>query len=95
VDGKLNGEGRYKTANERYGGMFKDDLEHGIGRIEYANGSYYQGAWKEGKPHGLGLSYIADKNMTYEGEFENGERCGRGKEQIGEQQVRDGLWRKN
>lgn len=61
------------------------------------NGSYYSGDWKDGQPHGIGKTYSVEKQQTYEGEFQNGERIGKGVEKVeGEQrQIREGFWKNN
>ena len=41
LDGKLHGKGYYRTKTESYEGDFYDNFEHGMGKKEFSNGSYY------------------------------------------------------
>ena len=44
----------YSNGNT-YKGMYKNDLKHGDGTFVWADsGATYNGAWVEGKTHGLG-----------------------------------------
>jgi hypothetical protein len=40
---------------------------NGRGYLKLKDGSYYEGEFKNGKPHGRGL--YKNENITYEGEF--------------------------
>ena len=40
----------------------------------------YEGLWKEDKPHGLGIMYYKNGFKSFEGEFENGKKIGKGTE---------------
>ena len=45
--------------------------------FQYADGEYFQCVWKNDKPNGYGINI--DKNMNvYEGNFENGDKSGKG-----------------
>jgi hypothetical protein len=46
-----------------------------MGTMSGPQGFFYNGEWKQGKPHGKGLRKYEDKT-TYEGQFESGVRQG-------------------
>lgn len=52
----------------------------GYGKFVYLNGDFYDGNWKYGLPQGSGLYVSRDPVWRYEGEWENGVQCGKGKE---------------
>lgn len=49
-----------------------NDLRNGQGRMNYHDGSLYEGSWAIGNPHGQGKRFTAD-GETFEGEFRHGE----------------------
>lgn len=51
----------------------------GYGKFVYLNGDFYDGNWKYGLPQGSGLYVSRDPVWRYEGEWENGVQCGKGK----------------
>lgn len=61
----------------KYTGQFLAGKPHGVGVMNYANGTSYEGEWKEGKWHGKGIARFACGD-TYEGIFEMDRRSGFG-----------------
>eukprot|EP01012_Entosiphon_sulcatum_P022082 TRINITY_DN2699_c0_g1_i1.p1 TRINITY_DN2699_c0_g1~~TRINITY_DN2699_c0_g1_i1.p1 ORF type:complete len:197 (+),score=16.21 TRINITY_DN2699_c0_g1_i1:171-761(+) len=61
------GKKKYPNRDEYVGDMTKDGLRHGKGTMRYANGTVYDGEWKEDKWEGQG-KYIGTE-YSYEGEF--------------------------
>ena len=56
-------------------GQFEDDKEHGFGRNNWPDGSWYEGDYKEGQQHGKGSFVIMCddiKLFEYEGEWFEG-----------------------
>lgn len=43
-----------------------------------ADGSYYEGEFKEGEIEGYGFRYYASRGTSYTGQFHQGEPCGQG-----------------
>ena len=43
---------KYYRKNNQYGGKGE---KHGHGIMKYANGTKYEGMWKDGKKHGKGV----------------------------------------
>lgn len=75
--------------NELYSGEFKNNLREGLGKyyiiLKKKDESSqklnkiqeeYQGSWKNDKKHGLGKLFI-NKNLIYDGQFENDEFVGK------------------
>lgn len=67
-----------------------------VGPIEakkkkYPNGDYYEGEWKKGAPHGIGIMKYADGNV-YEGNWELGKRNGQGTMKYVKGDVYEGNW---
>jgi hypothetical protein len=60
---------------DKYRGFFKDGKYHGEGRMIYADGSVYDGEWKEGKIN----TKITYTGGAYEGEWKEGLKQGTGK----------------
>lgn len=79
VDNAPNGDGtQYLSTGEILEGEFLNGKLHGHGRIYDKNRTLlYEGNWYYGKRHGYG-EYQDDRGL-YQGEFENGEKCGKGK----------------
>jgi len=61
-------------------GDYQVNKKEGRGRFEWADGSYYEGAFAQGIFHGEGEYYFPDQQKTYFGEFINGVVQGEGKE---------------
>ena len=76
------GEGhaiREMLCNMRYEGGYKDDHEHGHGRLEMnATDMSYEGEWLEGKFHGEG-TFRWKTGSTYTGQWVKGLKEGHGK----------------
>lgn len=53
--------------------MFRKNMMEGSGRIRYADGSSYDGAFKANKKHGYGI-YTYANGQRYEGYWKEGER---------------------
>ena len=52
-------------------------VQHGMGTINFVDGSIYVGEFKDGKMHGKGVFTWSDGD-TYDGEFQKGKKCGHG-----------------
>ena len=85
-DGKENGHGRlYKEASDcccYYSGEWeKGDFHEGTRDCpseNYPDGAKYTGQFKDGQPHGRGISYFGNGNIKYVGEFKDGQPSGQG-----------------
>ena len=80
INNKMNGNGYmiWYNKNEKYTGMWKDNLQNGFGIHIYYNlknenkflRERYVGEFKNGKRHGYGKYYYSNGNI-YEGEWNN------------------------
>lgn len=74
VKGYAEGRGRLVRGSGVYVGEWLKSQQHGKGRFEDADGSWYQGEWQEGQPHGRGQMLTPDgqllKGYWNKGEFE-------------------------
>lgn len=55
----------------------------GKGRMEWENGDWYEGQFKNNIINGLGVYYKKDKDAYFEGSYKNGLKNGKGKVKIG------------
>jgi len=71
--------GHLTVTNGKYYGGIKDGnmhgngKKHGKGKNSYANGSVYEGYWKDDKKHGTG-KYSSASGDVYEGYWKDGEK---------------------
>jgi hypothetical protein len=74
VNGYAEGRGRMVRGSGTYFGEWKKSMQHGKGRFEDADGSWYQGEWENGQPHGRGQMLTPEgellKGYWNKGEFE-------------------------
>jgi hypothetical protein len=54
-----------------YKGCFNGGNLEGIGRLDYIDGSIYDGDWKDNKKHGRGKLIESGGESIYNGDFEN------------------------
>jgi len=86
-----HGFGRWGTITGTYEGDFVKGRREGQGKMDFKKKSqplspqsheetsYYEGSWKEDKPHGIGTYVCPSAYETkYEGEWEFGKRSGKG-----------------
>lgn len=67
-----------KSKAYQYTGNFINGMRQGPGKMLYANGDYYDGLFFKGKHHGQGIFYCGITQVTYEGEWFNGQKHGIG-----------------
>ena len=73
LNGEPHGYGEYYFADgDCYKGNHLNGEANGYGEYYFANGNYYKGDYVNGVRHGKGVLYDAANNITYEGEFING-----------------------
>jgi len=72
ANGYADGQGKLWRRAGAYVGEWKRSLQHGRGRYEDENGSWYQGEWAEGVPHGRGKMRTPD-GQVLDGEWNKGE----------------------
>lgn len=48
--------------------------------------------WKAGQPHGRGFYNDPQSGLTYDGEFKEGKRCGKGVEILPGVHKKSGIW---
>ena len=69
-----------ETEGSIYNGLWEEDKKNGKGKLNYSNGDYYIGGFKNDKFDGKGEGKIHYPNGDlYEGEFIDGKRHGQGK----------------
>jgi len=94
-DGKMNGYGKWTSADERttYTGEWLDDRWHGKGELVSEVGTY-NGQFRKGSFDGRGVMHWTN-NRYYEGEWKQGKRHGYGlnMDKMGQQRV--GYWKQN
>jgi hypothetical protein len=83
------GVGKYTCKRDGYvyEGDYFNSLQHGKGKLTYANGTVYEGDWVDGEfigttlpPNFTGKGKLTDKEgNTYEGDIVNGKPNGKGK----------------
>jgi hypothetical protein len=66
------------TSEGDYRGNVKDGVPHGLGIMEYANGDYYDGEWRDGVKSGEGCEFLED-GESYVGSFLDDARHGKGR----------------
>jgi len=67
----------YETGDIFEGTFNKQGLKHGVGRLKFADGTYFEGFFKDGLFNGFGTLTLSD-GTKYEGQFENGKYNGYG-----------------
>lgn len=88
-----NPYGSMKDAGEwSYTGNWKEDKRHGLGKMQYADGSVYTGEWSEHERHGGGTMTYADKR-TYVGPWENHQMEGFGTMIYPDGTKESGVWK--
>ena len=97
-NGKMNGYGTYNFAAdnawqmESYSGFYLNDDMHGIGKIVWLDGGYYEGDFSYNDPHGYGTHVYASGNK-YEGYYKNGQPEGEGKYSWLDESSYSGSWK--
>ncbi|KJS28859.1 MAG: hypothetical protein VR64_22335 [Desulfatitalea sp. BRH_c12] len=77
--GVRDGKGIYKWVDGRvYDGDWQNDGMSGKGIVKLPDGSYYDGEWKNSWPNGHGIGVYPSAGLTFEGEFKDGKREGKG-----------------
>ena len=61
-----------------YEGEMLGPLRHGKGKLAFADGTYYDGEWNQGKMAGYGILYYYNGFIAYEGEWSNNRFEGKG-----------------
>ena len=69
-------------------------MKNGEGKLDYANGDFYIGQWKDDKRHGYGVFHSAVEGI-YEGYWVNGLREGQGKMSYRTGDVYEGNWKRD
>lgn len=67
----------YETGDVFEGTFNKQGLKHGVGRLKFADGTFFEGFFKDGLFNGFGNLTLPD-GSKYEGQFENGKYNGYG-----------------
>lgn len=67
----------------------------GHGRLIMADGSFYEGSFKDGEITGHGYRTWAHTKNSYTGQFERGELCGSGVMVYGNGDKYEGGWQNN
>lgn len=49
----------------RYEGFKLKDKKHGLGRMHYLDGGYYEGEWKDNHMDGYGKLFYSDGRVAY------------------------------
>lgn len=71
----------YKDIGKFVGPVDQEGIPHGIGKFEFADGSFYIGQFVRGKLDGEGRFENRVDGVVYEGEWRKWKRCGRGREE--------------
>ena len=89
--GLIKGKKTSDNHDQIYTGEFQDMEPHGQGRVDWSDGSYYVGSFKDGEFDGEGEWYDAADGESYTGGFKCGMKHGRG-EHYYRGQHRQGVW---
>ena len=94
--GRRHGYGAYRFPNAffTYRGDFREGVKHGRGRLEFADGGYYEGPFVDDEIQGEGERVWAD-GRSYAGGFELGEMHGEGVYRLANGSVYEGPMRHN
>ncbi|XP_061189942.1 MORN repeat-containing protein 1-like isoform X2 [Saccostrea echinata] len=94
---RASGHGIYQYENKyfRYEGQWRGGIKHGQGKLQMADGSYYEGTFTNGEIDGKGMRYFSQTGNKYTGQFCKGELHGRGMMVYADGSVYDGEWYKN
>lgn len=66
-----------KEADPRlFVGSFRNNVRHGLGVANYADGEEYAGEFHAGAAEGYGVAELGDRGGVYEGEWRDGMRHG-------------------
>ncbi|KAF8565987.1 hypothetical protein P879_01891 [Paragonimus westermani] len=79
-NGLLHGKGKFTWSEDGvcYTGDFSNNEISGTGRIEWPDGSYYEGEVVRGMRHGQG-TYFHPSGLRYVGQWNNGKKHGKGR----------------
>lgn len=78
----------------KYTGEFLDDLKHGEGTHQGADGGFYTGSWQKGLFEGLGeVRWVDDYGHTYTGSWQKGKAEGYGEACWGDGRTYKGSFR--
>lgn len=77
-----------------YEGSWKNNQNHGKGKMIFTTGDCYDGDWKEGEFHGTG-QFVYNDGDVYDGEFVNNMRHGYGVLRSANGSVYKGQWDEN
>lgn len=78
-----------------YDGDFSNDKRQGVGRVNYANGDWYEGQWNNNMRHSHGKYFYKKLSMKYVGEWEENTRHGRGTLTFSNGDSLEGQWERN
>lgn len=81
LKGQRHGKGVFRSENGLiYDGEWKYDQYCGLGKLVEEDGTVYIGSFLNGKKEGIGRQQCGLGKYTYEGEFKENERQGKGRE---------------
>lgn len=97
---KYTGYGTFQSEKGEYTGEIVENKCQGFGSMKFSNYDIYEGDWLDGKMHGVGkyMFWNEAKDMytqTYEGQFNNGVREGKGTMKYANRNVYTGFWQNN
>ena len=81
LNGKLNDKNGkiYYSEYERLDlGEYRNGIRCGKGKMEWDNGSWYEGGWNDNGRHGYGTTYDSFSKLTSIGDFKDNYRKGKG-----------------
>nr|XP_022338314.1 MORN repeat-containing protein 1-like isoform X4 [Crassostrea virginica] len=92
-----SGHGIYQYENKyfRYEGQWRKGVKHGQGKLQMADGSYYEGTFVDGEIDGKGIRYFSQNGSKYSGQFVRGEFHGRGTMTYADGSTYEGEWYRN
>lgn len=92
-----SGHGIYQYENKyfRYEGQWRNGTKHGQGKLQMADGSYYEGTFSNGEIDGKGMRFFSQNGSKYTGQFVKGELHGRGTMVYADGSMYEGEWYRN
>jgi hypothetical protein len=82
----------WKAKSRKHQSCLSGDCRNGKGHYRWKDGSSYQGAFQDSRPHGKGIWQHPD-GSRYDGGWRHGNRDGEGSEKSANGVVRSGVWR--
>ncbi|XP_052816897.1 MORN repeat-containing protein 1-like isoform X3 [Mya arenaria] len=91
------GKGSYEYDNKffKYEGQWKNGKKHGMGKLTFSDGGYYEGTFVNGEITGFGTRFFPSTGCKYQGQLVKGELWGKGRMTWPDGSIFEGQWESN